>query len=630
MVKRLAAQQTETGDPEIDPGALGQLAKQAGVGLSSLAGKSGSDGDKAVNAMGSGLSGAGTGAGIGASIGSVIPGVGTVIGGAVGAIGGAIAGVVSSLTGGGPRQLKPRERDMLMQGMRIQKTRHLPGAFQTAVLAVYHPDAYRRLRAQRRLPIQIETRLLQKRAYAARAARIERLYGNRIRHEIAHLPPDFRTLVGAATVTGHSRDVYVALQRALRQRGALLNKPSAPPPAPPPEAAPPAAVVPSPRPGPQDEQDAPQARWMPVEPDDSESEAGDPQTSIVMRSVVDVLEAGDYDYAWRPIRVTCPRGKNAEWLLGTFWVFVDALKDHVTGLRWPCSAAETQMVADHDHMRTSPKHLPDWWGPLDREELPCLMMTTRLMCARWLHARQTGEVIPPHPDSTTDLLLASSTRMNRAIEADLERFRMPEPWGPWVADPGKIWALHRRLFDGTSKGAVNYGWHLDRGVPFSGHVSPNSAIPGVSLVQDAGGKHSPYHIDYSQLLLLVAPWCMVAGPGQDAMVPMRTADVYRSRELAGLVTDDAQPLPSVRQPFNAAIAATERRTFWSEQQRIYEGKLRRGIEVLAPRVIDPRPWSHETGFPEVAGAARRAPRRALVVPRSHDPFASLACARRHP
>jgi hypothetical protein len=118
---------------------------------------------------------------------------------------------------------------------------------------------------------------------------------------------------------------------------------------------------------------------------------------------------------------------------------------------------------------------------------------------------------------------------------------------------------------------------------------------------------------------------MIAGPGQDAMVPMRTADVYRSRELAGLVTDDAQPLPSVRQPFNAANAREARRGFWSEQQRIYEGKLRRGLAVL-----DRRPWSEETGFPEVAGAARRAPRPALVVPRSHDPFASLACARRPP
>jgi hypothetical protein len=366
---------------------------------------------------------------------------------------------------------------------------------------------------------------------------------------------------------------------------------------------------------------------MPVEQDPPESDTGDPQTSIVMRSVVDVLESGDAVFAWRPISVTCPRGKKDEGLHGTFWVFVDALKDRVTGLRWPCSAAETQMVADHDEMLTSRLHLPGWRGPSDPEKLPCLMMTTRLMCARWLHARERGEIIAPHPDSTTDLLLASSTRMNRAIEADLARYEPRGRWNgpPWVADPGKIWALHHRLFDGTSQGAVNYGWHLDRGVPFSGPVSTNAAIPGVSLVQSAGGKHSPYHIDYSQLLLLVAPWCMIAGPGQGAMVPMRTADVYQSRELAGLVTDNAQPLPSVRQPFDAQRVRAERLGFWSEQQRIYEGKLRRGLAVL-----DRLPWSEETGDPWVAGEARRAPRRALVVPRSHDPFASLAPARTLP
>jgi hypothetical protein len=336
-----------------------------------------------------------------------------------------------------------------------------------------------------------------------------------------------------------------------------------------------------------------------------------------MRSVVDVLESGDAVFAWRPIRVTFPRAASAEPLLGTFWVFVDALKDRVTGLRWPCSAAETQMVADK--ILVSPRQLPHWWGPLDSEALPCLMMTTRLMCARWLHARQTGEVIAPHPDSVKDLLLAASTRMNRAIEADIARFKTAEPW---VADPGKIWALHRRLFDGTSQGAVNYGWHLDP-LGFPGPVSPNAAIPGVSLLQSAGGRHSADHIDYSQILLLVAPWCMIAGPGQDAMVPMRTTDVYQSRELAGLVTDDAQPLPSVRQPFNAANVREARRAFWSEQQRIYEGKLRRGLAML-----DRRP--EETGAPEVAGEARCAPRRAIVALRSHDPFASLTTARMQP
>jgi len=190
------------------------------------------------------------------------------------------------------------------------------------------------------------------------------------------------------------------------------------------------------------------------------------------------------------------------------------------------------------------------------------------------------------------------------------------------ASPAKPGGLPRD----ASQGAVNYGWHLDpsRMAAF-GPVSTNAAIPGVSLLQSAGGRHSQDHIDYSQLLLLVAPWCMIAGPGQDAMVPMRTADVYQSRELAGLVTDDAQPLPSVRQPFNAASVWAARRGFWGEQQRIYEGKLRRGLGLL-----DRPPRSEETGACDVAGEARSAPGPARVVPRSHDPFASLACARRQP
>jgi hypothetical protein len=621
MEKRLATRHTETGAPDIDPEALGKLAKDAGVKLGSVAGKSGGTVGKVLGTVGAGLSGAGTGAGIGASIGSVIPGVGTVIGGAIGAIGGAIAGVVRALTGGGPRQLNARERKVLMRGLRIYKKRHLPGAFQTAVLYVYNPNAYWRLRAKGRLPRQIEARLLKKRAYAARAKKIERLYGDRIRRELAHLPPDFRTLVGVAAVTGHSRDLYFALRRALAQRAAIMNQANAPSASPPPEPAEPASPEPSATLEQVDEQEMPNdpSGVLPGDGDEQEDEAGDPHPSIFMRSVVDVVDSGDAVFAWRPVRVTYQPSSSAEPLLGTFWVFVDALKDRVTGLRWPCSAAETQMVADK--ILVSPRTLPHWWGPLHSEELPCLMMTTRLMCARWLHAKQTREIIPPHPDSTADLLIAGCTRMNRAIEADLARFGTH---APWVADPGKIWALHRRLFDGTSEGAINYGWHVDPFLmPVPGPVSTNAAIPGVSLIQSAGGRHPPDHIDYSQILMLVAPWCMIARPGQGSMVPMRTADVYRSRELAGLVTDDALPLPSVRQPFDAASVWAARRAFWNEQQRIYEGKHRRGLGPL-----DPRPRPEETGLPSVAGNRGRSPRRAIVVPRSHDPFASLARGRR--
>src|SRR5262249_4685924 len=140
-------------------------------------------------------------------------------------------------------------------------------------------------------------------------------------------------------------------------------------------------------------------------------------------------------------------------------------------------------------------------------------------------------------------------------------------------------------------------------VPYRG--SSNAAVPGVSCLQSAGGVHDANHLDYSQILMLVAPWCMVAGPGQDPMVPMRTADVYQSRELAGLVTDDAQPLPSVRQPFDPMHMDAARATFWAEQARIYEGKRRRRLALL-----DPRPLTADTGAPWPESG-------------QHDPFASL-------
>ena len=627
MNKQSDATGADTAAPEIDPKELGKLAKHAGVKLGALAGKTGGAGGKVLGAMGSGLSGAATGAGVGASIGSVIPGIGTAIGGAIGAIGGAIAGVVRAIFGGGPRKLKPRERRMLMRGLRIYKKRRLPGAFHDAVLYVYNRAAYRRRRAKGRLPGQIEARLLKKRAYAARAEKIDRVYGDRIRRQLAHLPPDFRTLVGVAAVTGHSRDLYFALRRALAQRNALTAQAGATSPAP--VQAQPELAQADPQADPQapEQGEAPELEDEPVPPNAlpdgsefeiEEQEAGDPG-SVVMRSVVDVVDAGDAVFAWRPIRVTFQRSPSAEPLIGTFWVFVDALKDRVTGLRWPCSAAETQMVADK--ILVTPRDLPHWWGPLHAEPLPCLMMTTRLMCARWLHARQTREIIAPHPEPTTDLLLAASTRMNRAIDAELARLGT---LAPWVADPGKIWALHHRLFDGTSAGAVNYGWHVDPFVtPVPLQLSSNAAIPGVSLIQSAGGKHGADHLDYSQLLVLVAPWCMVARPGQGAPEPMRTADVYRSAELAGLVTDNARPLPSVRQPFDAASVWAARRAFWDEQQRIHEGQQRRRLGRL-----DTRRGPEDTGHVGFDGEARRASRRAIAGPRSHDPFAPLTRGRR--
>jgi hypothetical protein len=218
----------DTGAPSMNPAAMGDFAKQAGGKLGSMSKTSRGTGKRMLGAAGEGLGNAGVGAGIGASIGSVIPGIGTVIGGAIGAIGGAVVGVLHYIFGHAARKLTADEQNLLNRGIYINKTRHLPGAFQDAVLCIYNPTVYRLLRDQRHLPSEIEAQLLQKNAYAAHAAAIDRLYGARIRREVAHLPPELRTLVGVSTVTGHSRELYIALHRALDQRALVAQQAAAP------------------------------------------------------------------------------------------------------------------------------------------------------------------------------------------------------------------------------------------------------------------------------------------------------------------------------------------------------------------------------------------------------------------
>ncbi len=317
----------------------------------------------------------------------------------------------------------------------------------------------------------------------------------------------------------------------------------------------------------------------------------DVPAAIYMRSIVDVVDAGDALFSWRHITVTYKRRPRDQGLVATFWVFVDALRERQSGLRWPCSAAEAQLVADR--ILVAPQDLPQWWGPPSTRS-PCLMMTARLMAARWLNARDSHEIIPPHPQNVEDLLIAGVRRMNAAIDRDLA---LLTPRDPWVADPGKIWALDRRLFDGTAR-AVNYGEHVDvvesKGnrymrsdaggalVPLPCAISANGAIPGLSLIQSIGDTHGADHIDYSQILLLVAPWCMVAREGVDQMVPMLTRDVYQSADLAGLVTDDAKPLAGLRQPFSPSDLEPARAGFWAQQKGVWRQKQRLGLGVLDP------------------------------------------------
>lgn len=327
---------------------------------------------------------------------------------------------------------------------------------------------------------------------------------------------------------------------------------------------------------------------------------------IYMPSIVEVVKKGQHQFDWWPIQVTSPWRKageawsHADTYVGTFWVFADALKgpffDPTNNtdimLRWPCSAAESQAVADL--IEISPADL-GMEGPPGSGKRKCLLMTGRLMTARWWNGHVLGRIIEPKTDNTADLLIAGCLRTHRRIEAAVAA--LPSPSTKVVADPAKIWIIHHRLFipggppQGT-KGAVNYGWHVDpslvkpkKGDPTHGTgagipVNTNTAIPGTWINQDAGGQHDEHHLDYSQLLLLVAPWCKVSKPGETTMTVMSTEQVYQDKTFARLVSDNALPLQGTRQKFDPALLSPQHEKFWGEQEKLYRRKLLQKKDIL--------------------------------------------------
>jgi hypothetical protein len=297
---------------------------------------------------------------------------------------------------------------------------------------------------------------------------------------------------------------------------------------------------------------------------------------LILPTVVEVFDRHDGVYQFAPVPVR--EGKT----LGLFWMMVDAFKDKKSGLRLPCRAAENQKIADA--IKFSQKQLPAWDDDRvtsEDEPLPCLMLTMKLMARRYQWAKKQRNIVDPCPEDVAGLLIVESRRMNKEIDDQLKALGASP--GQWVADPGKIWAIENGMSDDGSV-AVNYGWHveeskLDRNGKFRGiDVSINAAVPGMKCLQSVGYQHSAYHIDYSQILLLVAGWCQVAGPEDDRMHAMKTADVYKSKKFAPLVARDSLPLRLTKQPFSESSLAAEIDMYWKKQEGIYRSgsKAKRG------------------------------------------------------
>lgn len=96
--------------------------------------------------------------------------------------------------------------------------------------------------------------------------------------------------------------------------------------------------------------------------------------------------------------------------------------------------------------------------------------------------------------------------------------------GVWSA-PFKVWALTNRLLEvDADVTAFNYGGYSE--------TATLRTASGLKAWQPLGGAHGPTHFDYSQLLTVVHPLCLLDGE----WVPVR--DVGEDPELWQLVSDE--------------------------------------------------------------------------------------------
>ncbi len=219
--------------------------------------------------------------------------------------------------------------------------------------------------------------------------------------------------------------------------------------------------------------------------------------------------------------------------------------------RLPCTAKQCQALADvltthPDPLRSGAEDgLIKRKAPThsDMRPEPCLLLTPYLYSRRYQQMR--CQVNPVGRD-TSKPIVGESAKHNQYLNQEIKKFMQARnnPYAvPSLGDPGKIWALHNRMYvskaDNNLPSAINYGWHGPKS-------SSQAVVPALKLIQSVGTRHDDAHLDYSQVCVLVSGWCEVTGPGQNEPQWMRTEAVYRSPTLCRLATHDGEPLSKTR------------------------------------------------------------------------------------
>ncbi len=208
--------------------------------------------------------------------------------------------------------------------------------------------------------------------------------------------------------------------------------------------------------------------------------------------ILDQINQNNFENVWHPITSTY---KNIK---AIFFVSSDAIK--INGIRFNVSAKLEKEIANM---------------------LDASLLTAKL--ADLIHVQADIQIVPAIRKITSE----TSAMIENSIKID----GMIGSGSGLISTVGKHWIFDPRKPNAT----INYGWHFS-GASFQGikgevcaSLQKDKNGMYYRVVQGAGFCHNDFHVDYSQICVLLQNNCDVDG------VSMRVQDVLSDNELKNLM-----------------------------------------------------------------------------------------------
>ena len=212
--------------------------------------------------------------------------------------------------------------------------------------------------------------------------------------------------------------------------------------------------------------------------------------------ILDQVKNNNYEINWIPIMIN----HNGNEVI--IQVFGDALK--VDGVRVNVSAKMQQEIADM---------------------VGGSLITQKVADLIYQNAMIKIQPFPQPITTSTDAMIGHSKKIdNQIIKLYSQNNITFDPTIHIVSNTGKHWLLDNKI---TKSNAVNYGWFVGSN-PWQSIKTYSTKIPGVFVVQPLASVHNSFHVDYSQVCVLMKNVCLVNGVEVEIEEVLKHDDLYGS------------------------------------------------------------------------------------------------------